>query len=53
MMLTAEQVAKKLGLAVSTVRKMYREGRLKGVKLGYRTVRFRSAEVEKMLEACE
>ena len=51
MMLTAEQVAKKLGVAVSTVRKMYREGRLKGVKLGHRTVR--SAEVEKMLEACE
>ena len=53
MMFTAEQVAKKLGVSRDTIMRWYRDGKLKGVRLGYRTVRFRSAEIEKMLERCE
>ncbi len=53
MMFAAEQVAKELGVAKDTIMRWYRDGKLKGVRLGYRTVRFRSAEIEKMLERCE
>lgn len=53
MMLTAKQVAERLGVTEKTVRKWYTDGKLKGVRLGYRTLRFKTAEVEKMLERCE
>ena len=53
MMFTAEQVAKKLGVSRDTIMRWYRDGKLKGVRLSYRTLRFRSAEIEKMLERCE
>lgn len=53
MMLTAKQVAERMGVTEKTVRKWHADGKLKGVRLGYRTLRFRLAEVEKMLERCE
>lgn len=53
MLLTAKEVAERLGVSQGTVKRWYREGKLKGVQLGYRTLRFRVAEIEKYLERCE
>lgn len=52
-MLTAGQVGERLGVNEKTVRRWYRLGKLVGVRLGYRTLRFRSSDVEKFLERYE
>src|SRR5262245_49400973 len=49
-LLTAVQVAEKLGLHESAVRTMERQGQIPGVRIG-RYVRFRADEVEAALKA--
>jgi excisionase family DNA binding protein len=48
-MLNARQLGEKLGLSTWTVLEMARDGRLPCIRLGYRTVRFDLAEVERVL----
>lgn len=52
MMLTTDEVAVMLKVHPRTVLGWYRTGKLKGVRLGHRTLRFRMAEVEKMTVRC-
>jgi excisionase family DNA binding protein len=47
--LTVREVAETAKVGEETVRWWYRSGKLKGVKLGYRTLRFDPAEVRAFL----
>jgi excisionase family DNA binding protein len=48
---SAAQVAQRLGVTPYTVRKWIREGKLPATKLGYKTVRVSSADLEAFLGA--
>jgi excisionase family DNA binding protein len=48
-LLTPEQVAAVLGVSVRTVRRLAAEGRLRPVRIGYRTTRFRPEDVDALI----
>ena len=50
MMLTTKQVAHRLGVTTRTIYEWVKAGRLKARKLGYRTLRFRLADIVKFEE---
>ncbi len=44
-LLTVEQLAERLQVTPRTARELYRRGRIPGLKLGHRTLRFNLADV--------
>ena len=46
---TAKQVASILNISTSTVRRLYKDGELQCLRLGFRTVRFDHSDVEAFL----
>jgi len=50
MMLTTKQVAERLGVTTRTIYEWVKLGRIKARKLGYRTLRFRLADIVKFEE---
>ena len=54
-LLDANEVGKMFGLHPSTIRRLWNKGKgpLKGVKLTSKALRFKSADVEKFISACE
>ena len=50
-LLTDRQVAERLSVSVRTVREYRYEGALPAVRLGYRTVRVRSGDVDRLIRA--
>jgi|LSQX01.2.fsa_nt_gb excisionase family DNA binding protein len=49
-LLTAEELAVKLGVSKDTIRRWRRSGKLPSVKLGERMIRFRPSDVEAFLQ---
>ena len=43
---TPEQVGEMIAMPVTWVMRQYREGKIRGLKLGYRSVRFRVQDIE-------
>ena len=50
-LLTADAVAKRLGLTPGTIKQWYRDGRIPGLRLSHKVLRFRWAAVLSALEA--
>jgi excisionase family DNA binding protein len=48
-LLTSRQVAEQLGLAECTITKLRKRGKLRSLKLGKNTVRFRQSDVDEFL----
>lgn len=49
-LLTQQEVCDRLGICVSQLQKMRRAGRIRYFKLGWRSVRFRPEDVEKLIQ---
>ena len=49
-MLTAKQVAARFDVTPETIRRWVRDGKIKARKMGYRTLRFRLADIVKFEE---
>ena len=49
-LLTPKQVSSILKISTSTVRRLYRDGELRHLRLGYRTVRLYRSDVEEFLK---
>ncbi len=52
-LMTAKEVADYLGLALDTVLKMSRDGRLPSVRVGSRTLRFRPETIDEYIASRE
>ena len=52
-LLDAKKVAEVLGVNVAQVRKLARLGQLRAYRLGYRTLRFKSDDVERYVQSRE
>ena len=50
MMLTVDQVAERFEVTPETIRRWVRKGKIKARKIGYRTLRFRLADIVKFEE---
>jgi excisionase family DNA binding protein len=50
-MLTYGETAEKLGVSVDTVRRLVKAHKLRAMRYGYRTVRFRPADVEAFMRS--
>lgn len=50
-MLDSKSVAEVLGVNVAQVRKLARLGQLRSYRLGYRTLRFKSLDVEQYIQS--
>lgn len=49
-LLTQQEVCARLGICVSQLQKMRRTGRIRYLRLGWRSIRFRPEDVEKLIQ---